>query len=226
MSEADRLKKGIEGKYGAVELGTGEDDRLIDRKSGNESNSLPRGNWHCLALMGLCTLIGDMSRGIYFPTLYLNVIRNGGDKVAAGFAVASMSAGRILVSPYFGRLSETIRHRKVLIISTSILLVGALVYSQAQSVLGIIAGQLIVGIGSGTLGVTRSYVAETTEPKHRTEYMAYLTAMQYTGFAVMPMVGAVLSTIGNEHSGEQLLDVPFLEVQSLIPYMVNILHRH
>ena len=55
-------------------------------------------------------------------------------------------------------------------------------------------------------------MAETTEPKHRTEYMAYLTAMQYTGFAVMPIVGAVLSTVGNEHSGELLLGMPFLQV--------------
>ena len=165
-----------------------------------------------LVIMGFCVLVGDMSRGIYFPTLYLNVLRCGGDNVTAGVAVASMSAGRIVISPYFGRLSETIRHRHVLCISTGILFVGAYMYSQASSVQGIIAGQFVVGIGSGTLGVTRSYVAETTHRDSRTENMAYLTAMQYTGFAVFPIVGAVLTSIGNARNGEFLLGLPFLPI--------------
>ena len=74
MSEADRLKQGRVGGYSALELGNGESDRLIDPKAGIVSNASARKNWYCLALMGLCTLIGDMSRGIYFPTLYLNVM--------------------------------------------------------------------------------------------------------------------------------------------------------
>ena len=153
-----------------------------------------------------------MCRGIYFPTLYLNVIRCGGDKVMAGLTVASMSLGRIVISPYFGMLSETIRHRKVLLISTTILAVGAMIYSQAQQTYMLVLGQFIVGIGSGTLGVTRSYVAETTEPKNRTESMAYLTAMQYTGFAVFPIIGAMLVSLGDAVEGTHILGLSIFPI--------------
>jgi len=168
-------------------------------------------NYLSLGIIGLCVLIGDMSRGIYFPTRYLNVMRYGGDKVTAGISVASMSAGRILISPFFGKLSEDIRHRRTLMISLSILCFGTVVYAQAHSVLEIIIGQFIVGIGSGTFGVTRSYVAETTEQKYRTECMAYLTTMQYIGFAVMPFIGSLLTDYGTSKPGNLFYLFPINE---------------
>lgn len=49
-----------------------------------------------------------------------------------------------------------------------------------------------MGLGSGTLGVTRAYVAEITPRDKRTAWLSYLTAVQYSGFTVMPVVGAFI----------------------------------
>ncbi|GMH84880.1 hypothetical protein TrVE_jg10177 [Triparma verrucosa] len=56
----------------------------------------------------------------------------------------------------------------------------------------LISGQFVMGLGSGTLGVTRAYVAESTGREERTKWLSWLTAVQYTGFTVMPVVGAVI----------------------------------
>jgi ceroid-lipofuscinosis MFS transporter 7 len=143
-------------------------------------------------------LMGDMSRGVFFPTLWPLVRSLGGSTVTLGYAVAAFSAGRIITSPIFGSLSVTIGYTKTLLISVTLLLLGTLVYAQVQN-LGsakfVIIANSILGVGSGTLGVTRAFVADVTAKRTRTRYMAWITAVQYAGFTVTPFVGALLTMI-------------------------------
>mmetsp|Transcript_32520 Transcript_32520/g.50436 ORF Transcript_32520/g.50436 Transcript_32520/m.50436 type:complete len:493 (-) Transcript_32520:216-1694(-) len=141
-------------------------------------------------------LVGDMARGVMFPSMWPLVDELGGSSVTLGYAVAAFSFGRILVSPLFGSWSVTYGYTKTLTLSCSILLVGTLVYAQVQNVGNpqfLIFAQVIMGIGSGTLGVTRAFVADVTAQRSRTTYMAWITAVQYAGFTVTPFVGAIFN---------------------------------
>lgn len=102
---------------------------------------------------------------------------------------------RLLASPYIGRLSEVYGYRKVLVTTSLLLTLGSVMYMGSTEVWMVIASQMMMGVGSGTLGVTRAYVAEKTTRAKRTVLLAYLTAMQYAGFTVMPMVGGVMADI-------------------------------
>jgi MFS transporter, ceroid-lipofuscinosis neuronal protein 7 len=143
-------------------------------------------------------LVGDMSRGVMFPSMWPLVEALGGNHVLLGYSVAAFSFGRVLVNPLFGSWSNQYGYRITLVIACSILLLGTLVYAQVQNI-GyppfLIVAQTILGIGSGTLGVTRAYVADITAQRERTAYMGYLTAVQYLGFAVTPAFGALFNTI-------------------------------
>ncbi|CAJ1965809.1 unnamed protein product [Cylindrotheca closterium] len=150
------------------------------------------------AIVCLAILIGDMSRGVMFPSLWQLVEALGGTSVTQGYAVAAFSFGRILVSPMFGTWSVTHGYSQTLLISCSILLLGTLFYAQAQNVGRpefLILSQTLLGIGSGTLGVTRAFVAEVTATRNRTTYMAWITAVQYAGFTVTPFVGAFFNKV-------------------------------
>lgn len=144
----------------------------------------------------LVTLIGDMSRGVFFPSMWPLVSELGGSQVTLGYAVAAFSFGRILVSPMFGSWSVSYGYTKTLLFSCSILFIGTLFYAQVQNVGNtqfLIFAQTILGIGSGTLGVTRAFVADVTAQRNRTTYMAWVTAVQYAGFTVTPFVGAIFN---------------------------------
>lgn len=146
----------------------------------------------------LVILIGDMSRGVFFPSLWPLVDSLGGSTVTLGYCVAAFSFGRILVSPLFGRWSVTYGYSKTLFLSCSILLLGTFLYAQVQNVGRpefLILAQTCLGFGSGTLGVTRAFVAEVTAQRNRTTYMAWITAVQYAGFTVTPFVGAIFNKI-------------------------------
>ena len=81
--------------------------------------------------------------------MWLFVLSLGGSKVSQGFAIASFSFGRVLLSPVFGGLSETYGHRKVLIICNIIIAIGTLIYSSADSLFMLVVGQFVMGSGSG-----------------------------------------------------------------------------
>lgn len=59
----------------------------------------------------------------------------------------------------------------------------------------LIFSQILLGVGSATLGVTRAFVAEVTATRERTTYIALLTAVQYGGFTVTPLFGALFMYI-------------------------------
>jgi ceroid-lipofuscinosis MFS transporter 7 len=144
----------------------------------------------------LVILVGDMSRGIMFPSMWPLVSSLGGTTVTLGYTVAAFSFGRILVSPLFGGWSITYGYSKTLMFSCSILLFGTIMYAQVQNVGRIeflIFSQILLGIGSGTLGVTRAFVADISAQRNRTTYMAWITAVQYAGFTVTPFVGALFN---------------------------------
>eukprot|EP00586_Coscinodiscus_wailesii_P022345 CAMPEP_0172508462 /NCGR_PEP_ID=MMETSP1066-20121228/212179_1 /TAXON_ID=671091 /ORGANISM="Coscinodiscus wailesii, Strain CCMP2513" /LENGTH=195 /DNA_ID=CAMNT_0013286447 /DNA_START=42 /DNA_END=626 /DNA_ORIENTATION=+ len=146
----------------------------------------------------LVVLIGDMSRGVMFPTLWPLVESLGGTEVTQGYAVAAFSFGRILVSPLFGGWSVKYGYSRTLTMSCCILVLGTMLYTQAPNVGSpgfLIFAQVVLGIGSGTLGVTRAFVAEVTPTRNRTKYIAWLTAVQYAGFTVSPFFGSLFSHI-------------------------------
>eukprot|EP01084_Bolivina_argentea_P057523 105110_1 len=154
-----------------------------------------------LNIIMLVVFVGDMQRGILFPTLWPYVRMLGGDKISQGFVVAAFSAGRFVSSPIMGKLSVSEGYRMVLCVSLAIMVAGTLEYILASNIWMILFAQLMMGFGSGTLGVTRAYVAEKSLHEHRTFMLARLTAWQYAGFTCTPFIGAALSTwLGPAHN--------------------------
>ena len=151
----------------------------------------------------LVILIGDMSRGVMFPSMWPLVESLGGTQVMLGYSVAAFSFGRVLVNPLFGSWSHQIGYSKTLLLSCSVLLLGTLLYAQVENVGRpefLIVAQTVLGIGSGTLGVTRAFVADVTARRNRTTYMAWITAVQYAGFTVTPAFGALFNKVFGDKS--------------------------
>jgi ceroid-lipofuscinosis MFS transporter 7 len=150
-------------------------------------------------IVGAVAFVGDSSRGVLFPVLWPLCQSLGGSTLDLGILVSMFSLGRFIVTTPFGYFCDKYRHRLTLLISTSILGIGAVCWGNAYATksLGFLYfAQFTMGVGSGTLGVTRSYVVEQSLPKYRTEVLALMTALQYAGFTVSPFLGSFLSFIG------------------------------
>lgn len=80
-----------------------------------------------------------------------------------------------MISPYFGGLSTKHGYQRVLMAASALIAAGALAYAVAWNNAALIGAQILMGVGSGTLGVTRAYVADKSTPEQRTYLLAYTT---------------------------------------------------
>ena len=149
-------------------------------------------------------LVGDMARGVLFPTLWPLVMSLGGDQATQGRIVACFSLGRIVSSPIWGGWSVTAGYRVPLIVALITAALGALVYADVAGtkagLLPLGLAQACIGFGAGSLGVTRAWVAANTTGAARTAAMARLSACQYFGFTVTPFVGSIFSLVLGDNS--------------------------
>lgn len=158
-------------------------------------------------------LLGDSVRGIFFPTLWPLVSSLGGTRAHQGVIVAAFSLGRVVVSPWYGAHSTKYGYKGVLVFAHCIIVVGALAYSQVRNLVQLFLAQVILGLGCGTLGVTRAYVAESVPRESRTIMLGRLTAMQYAGLTMTSFLGSLLSKVGR-----RLSDDPSLAVFHFSPF--------
>ena len=184
-----------DGQY--VKMEDGDDANQIISKSASAASVMTaEGLADPTGFLIICcvVLIGDMNRGVVFPIMWPLVQELGGDKVWLGYAVGAFSFGRIIASPTLGKWSIVHGYSKTLMGSTTVILIACLLFAQVYAVNSLyylVFTQTLLGIGSATLGVTRAYVAEITATRQRTTYIALLTAVQYGGFTVTPLFGAL-----------------------------------
>ena len=97
-------------------------------------------------------------------------------------------------------ISDKYRHRAALILSVILLATGAVLWANV-SFMGTLSmlfvAQLTLGLGTGFLGVARSFVVEQVAPAKRTYMLARLSALQYAGFAATPLLGSALVMAGD-----------------------------
>jgi MFS family permease len=117
-----------------------------------------------------------------------------------GLLMASFSAMQFVFLPLWGRASDRIGRRPILLVG----LVGSVVFytlfglasgwaSQGQQLLGMIllfAARIGAGVAGATLGTAQAVIADCTPPDRRSRGMALIGAAFGIGFTFGPLLGA------------------------------------
>lgn len=119
----------------------------------------------------------------------------GGSKAMLGVFVASFSMGRMASTIPLGILSDTYLTSTVLIVASLVQVLGHLVYALAPNLAMLYFSRIIVGFGSATMSVCRAHLTRAVPPSLRTHHFAYLSALQFIGFAVLPGAGGLLALL-------------------------------
>jgi len=153
--------------------------------------------WTEIIIVLLALFVAESSRGLVAPSLYLHVEDLGGNKKALGMIVATFSVGRLFGSVFLGWWYNKRGGKEVLIFSLALSAVAHIIYSFA-GLTGwwiLLISRTAVGFGTGILSVVRAIIAAATTTEQRTRFMAFSSAVQFIGFAVVPGVGAALTYI-------------------------------
>jgi MFS family permease len=114
-----------------------------------------------------------------------------------GFIVAAFTIAQLLSAPMWGRLSDRVGRRPVLLIALGAAGIAYLIFGFAHSLLLLFLSRLVQGAGGGTVGVIQAYVADSTDPKDRARALGWLSATTNLGVALGPVLGSLAISLGN-----------------------------
>lgn len=148
-----------------------------------------------LALAGV-VLIGMTGFGIFLPIFPFLSLDLGATPTATTIAMGAYSLGQLISSPLWGRLSDRVGRKPILIIG---LIGGVISYvwiAHAGTVYDLGAARLFGGLMAGNVGAAFAAAADLADDKTRARNMGLLGAAVGLGFIGGPALGALL--IGHE----------------------------
>jgi len=117
---------------------------------------------------------------------------------------SAYSLGQFFAEPFWGRLSDRIGRKPVLLVTLVANAVGYLALAFVPNIWLAIAVRLFTGLGAGNISTVQGYVADVTPPDQRAGRMGMIGAAFGLGFIVGPGLGGLLTQPQLGHLGYQL----------------------
>lgn len=156
-----------------------------------------------LAILFLSLFLVMTGFGIIIPALPFQTLELQGDARTVGFLLASYSVMNVLCAPLWGRLSDRLGRKPVLLLGILGLAVSFLWFGLAQSLPQLFAARLFGGaLGAAALPTAMAYAGDITTPEARAKALGILGAGLGFGMVVGPALGGVAGHWGHH--------VPFL----------------
>lgn len=134
--------------------------------------------------------------GIVLPILPLYAEDFGASPTKVGLLVASFSLMQLIFSPIWGRLSDRIGRKPLLLFSLVGTAVGSLLTGLAGSLWLLFAARIIDGISGASVSVAQASVVDLAPADQRPRLLGMLGAAFGVGFVLGPALGA-LAALGD-----------------------------
>jgi MFS family permease len=151
-----------------------------------------------LGVVFLTVVIDLLGFGIVMPFLTLQAREAFSvSATTAAFLGAIYSAMQFLFMPLWGRLSDRVGRRPVMLISifgSGIAMLGlAVALGFAHSILWVFAARALSGIATANIGTASAYIADITTPQERVKGMGLIGMAFGLGFLIGPGIGGLLA---------------------------------
>jgi len=147
-----------------------------------------------LGILFLVVFIDLLGFGMVIPVMPLYAEELGAPKAWIGLLLTGYSAMQFVFAPIWGRLSDRLGRRPMLLASIAMTAVGFVGYALAPTFAWLLASRLFAGAATANLAIARAYVADVTTPETRAKGMGIIGASFGLGFILGPFIGGVLST--------------------------------
>lgn len=180
-----------------------------------------------LLIVFVTVFIDLLGFGIVLPLLPRYGEHFGADKMQLGLLMASFSAMQFLFAPLWGRLSDRVGRRPILILGLAGSTASYALFGYATSLgnggtlLGfsslawLYATRIGAGIAGATISTAQAYIADVTGTHDRAKGMALIGAAFGIGFTFGPLLGAMFVPPAPRHA--QSAAVETTTAESAIP---------
>jgi MFS family permease len=142
------------------------------------------------------TFVDVLGFTILIPILPFYAEHFGASPTIVGAIYATVAVCSLLSSPFWGRLSDRIGRKGVLIAAQVACLFGFSLLAAGTALWTVFAARAIEGLGGGGLGVTQAYVTDVTTPAYRARAFGLVGATFGLAFLIGPALAGVLVRFG------------------------------
>ncbi|MBW2382918.1 MAG: MFS transporter [Deltaproteobacteria bacterium] len=149
-----------------------------------------------LAVLFSVIIIDLISFGIVIPILPAYAKTLEASATVLGLIVATHAALQALFAPFWGRLSDRIGRRPVMLVTMAGTSAALLMLGLAESIAALFAARVLSGLFAANISVATAYVADVTDESERTRWMGMIGASFGIGFILGPLLGGLLAPYG------------------------------
>ncbi len=157
------------------------------RRGGAERTPLPKG----FGVIWVTVAVDLIGFGIVLPILPQYAERFGAGAALIGVLSASFSLAQLLFAPVWGRLSDRVGRKPLIILSLFGTAAGSLLTGVAGSIGILFLGRIIDGISGASVSVAQAAVGDLAAPRDRARLMGLIGAAFGVGFVAGPAIGGL-----------------------------------
>ena len=152
-----------------------------------------------LAVLFLTVFIDLIGFGMVIPFLPFYAREYGASGTTVGMIVGIYSLMQFFFAPVWGRLSDRIGRRPVILISLTASCIGYFLFAFSRSLTLLFVSRIIAGGGGANIGTAQAYIADKTTPENRAKGMGIIGAAFGMGFILGPPLSGQLAQVGINH---------------------------
>lgn len=161
----------------------------------NESSALRRRS--TLPILFSVVIIDLIGFGIVLPILPFYADRFDASASTLGLLLSTHAALQFICSPLWGRLSDRIGRRPIMLVTMAGTSGALLMLGLADSLIWLFAARALSGVFGANISVATAYVSDVTEDSERTRWMGMIGACFGVGFVLGPAIGGFLAPYGH-----------------------------
>ncbi len=137
------------------------------------------------------TMFNIIGLGITFPILQYYTLHYGGTNFQAALIFSLFSAASFLSAPIWGRVSDRIGRKPVLLVCVLATVAAYVWLALASALWELFAARVFAGLMAGWMVTSQALVSDVTAPEVRARGLGMLGAAFGVGFVIGPMLGAI-----------------------------------
>lgn len=127
---------------------------------------------------------------LILPLLPFYATRFGAGAFTVGLLMASFALAQMIAAPMWGRLSDRMGRRPVILCSQMLAATAYVVFGLADSVALLLLCRFLQGVGGGTPSVVSAYVSDSVRPEERAKALGWITACTSAGVMIGPAIAS------------------------------------
>ena len=149
-----------------------------------------------LVIIFLTVFIDLVGFGIIIPMLPFYAEAYGASALQVGLLATSFSLMQFLFAPVWGRLSDRLGRRPIILAGLLGSAVSYFAFGMAETLTMLFAARVFAGIAGANIPTAQAFIADTTTAENRAKGMGLIGAAFGLGFILGPAIGGFLSQWG------------------------------